>query len=660
MPERSLLLLVITFSSLIPLLFTSNVLCWIVKETDWLRIRVDKWFDPENDTKFYEVYNGDIIQQLLLPVPPAGYTVSSVYLKVSFFKAMDLHLYLTPYPNRLFKYRVISYYVKVKRAELIIKDGGGNVHVFTLWTNIYGYGSSGTFEEITSRDVVKRLWQTYPRSYEKTVKFGKPIYVLESYLKVVWSASFSLEIWWLDDRDGHLQGELQVPIHTAVISLSYEAPQLHTSRLHVCSWPISVPINGTGYLVFTSRFTNFTITRRGEYSGFNEKLVAPRRYGEYVFSYWILEGEGIVVDNSVEIAVRDNQEIKVVAIYCKEERADVVIIPGCHIPLALNISESYYMLHNVSDSVLTLVVKSSSKFIKMHRGGVLVDSVNMMVRSPIIHIPSGDIGIFAMLFDLNLTMSFHDYWRDRIGDREHLIIELHKDGLPIFLFNLSAKVDDVDFIIDAVLYNESGTELIIIPVFASNRRSIISGDSGVYWTKWYVDHIALSLGDLALRTMKKSLWPLREDGTIHVFLNYSTLREYMYGILAMDGTYINFSLVEVYGDIIMPIGLSSLKLELVEGMLVLKDISISADNVSLKCTMKIVPYNISLRGFSVLAKDFLGNIIGVWRDDDFDGLVEMNLRARRFVLSAYPPPSWNTEYIIVPSSDIIVKIEGNE
>ncbi|MCD6095703.1 MAG: hypothetical protein J7J99_03970 [Thermoprotei archaeon] len=639
---------------------TNKVLCWSVEETSSFGVSLNSVFFNKKGQKFNSAYARDYVQEMLLPVPPSGYTVSSVYLKISFFKRIDLVIGITGYITGYY-YKAVVNHIRIKKVELIIVgddtppygQGSFKTFVFTLWSNIYGYGSrvvEGTAEGSLKRTVL----YTSPKLFIKTVNFGKRIYVLKSTLRVIWTASLSLYIRWLSTGEAELNGGLIATVHTAVINVNYVRSNLHESYLEVCSWPISVPINGSGFSFFSGRFTNFTIVKKGEYTAFSETLYAPRYYHGFVFIHWIVGGSNTYAKPSLRLNVGDNKRIKVIAVYSKVSKEELVVIPGAHIPISLNLSDVRIALDDIRISL-----GSSAKWIKLHIGNSFVNSCYPPALSNIIDLPNSNIGVIALLYDPVSGTDLHDYWRPLIGRCVSINITVSRDRFlaPVAMFNINATVDDIAFQIDHIRYNDSGVEIIVIPYLAHSRVRFIDlkGQSS-----WYLRHLALALVRCSARYISQILWPLDDKGIVHIFLTYDALRVYMLNSLSDVLSHINFTMVEMYGNTILPVGLSDFSLELVRGSLIVDKISSKDNNLLIQCRMVVTPYNITLYGFHVKVLDPYGNSLGLWNDSDMDGSITICLRnVTEVVLMAYPPDELTANYIILPSANTVIKIRNH-
>jgi len=643
--------LLTTFPSVI-----NMVLCWPEK-TDSFGIRLrDKWFIM--DQKFSGTWANDYVQEMLLPIPPSGYTVSSIHLEISFFKRIDLLLDAYYYPAK-FYYKAVVNYIRIKEVKLIIigddtppyGEGNFKAFTFTLWSNIYGYGSK-VVEGIVSDMVKETVVFTYPRKFVKNIDFGKRIYVLESKLKVVWTASFSLYIRWLDTEEAGLNGGLIATVHTAVINVNYVKGTLHESYLEVCSWPISVPMNGSGYSVFFNRFTNFTIVKKGQYTAFSEILYAPRYYNGFIFAYWIVGGNTIKNDSSLRLNIGDNRRIKVIAVYYKVSQKELVVIPGAHIPISLNLSDIQVSLNSIR-----IRLSSSIKWIKLHFGNSFMNSCHFsFIPNNVIVLPNYNIGVMALLYDPTNGTALHDYWRRIIGHSVYLnITVLHdKDFTPIGMFSITAIVDDIEFQVDCIKYNESGVEIIVTPYLAHSGVRFIDLREQ---SSWYLKHLALALTRRSARYTPRTIWPFDDKGTIHIFLTYGALRDYVLNTLSNSLSYINFTMIELHGNSTLPVGLSDLSLKIVKGSLIVDRICSTNNSLLILCRMVAMPYNTSLYGFHVKVLDSCGNTLGLWDDSDMDGSIAICLRdVSEVVLIAYPPDEFTADYIILPSVSTVIKV----
>ena len=119
-------------------------------------------------------------------------------------------------------------------------------------------------------------------------------------------------------------------------------------------------------------------------------------------------------------------------------------------------------------------------------------------------------------------------------------------------------------------------------------------------------------------------------------------------------------MVEMYGNTILPVGLSDFSLELVRGSLIVDKISSKDNNLLIQCRMVVTPYNITLYGFHVKVLDPYGNSLGLWNDSDMDGSITICLRnVTEVVLMAYPPDELTANYIILPSANTVIKIRNH-
>jgi len=92
---------------------TNKVLCWSVEETSSFGVSLNSVFFNKKGQKFNSAYARDYVQEMLLPVPPSGYTVSSVYLKISFFKRIDLVISTTGYTTEYY-YKAVVNHIRIK------------------------------------------------------------------------------------------------------------------------------------------------------------------------------------------------------------------------------------------------------------------------------------------------------------------------------------------------------------------------------------------------------------------------------------------------------------------------------------------------------------------------------------------------------------------